>query len=709
MRVTYENADSGFRVLRVAVEGRREPETLVGVFPSAPPGTHVRATGQRTRDAKHGDQFKVETLLTVEPSTLDGLERYLGSGMIQGVGPAYAKRIVEAFGENVLEVLDRSPERLRSVPGLGRGRADAVAKAWAAQRAVGAIMVFLQSHGASPALAGRIHKRFGTKAIDIVSRHPYRLALDVWGVGFKTADRIARSIGVGADAPERAQAGVLQTLHDLTGRGHVFAERVDLVARSAAMLERPDDAVDEAVDALMASGHVRLERTDRGEAAVYPSELHDAEVRLARRLLELVDDSKTAKSALAGGVAASIAEFEKRAGVTLAPAQRDALQQAADSKVMVITGGPGVGKTTLVRAVIALFERARLTVRLAAPTGRAAKRMSEATDHEAVTLHRLLEFDPKQRTFARRRGREIEAGALIVDETSMLDVTLAAALVDALSDRARLVLVGDVDQLPSVGPGAVLRDVIESGAVPTVRLTRIFRQAEGSLIVENAHRIHAGEAPESALGNTGEFYVLARSDPDSAADLVRELVTKRIPQRFGLDPVKDIQVLTPIHRGTAGTIALNESLQQALNPTGATVTRGTRTLRVGDKVMQLKNDYDKEVYNGDVGRLVSVDPEERRAVVRFDDRDVPYEEADLDELTLAYATTIHKSQGSEYPAVVIPLLTQHYVMLSRNLVYTAVTRSQTACVIVAERGALPTALSRVDASRRNTRLVELVS
>jgi exodeoxyribonuclease V alpha subunit len=405
-------------------------------------------------------------------------------------------------------------------------------------------------------------------------------------------------------------------------------------------------------------------------------------------------------------VAGAIEGFEKRVGVALAPAQRDAVEQAARHKVLVVTGGPGVGKTTIVRAMLALFDKARINVRLAAPTGRAAKRMSEATRREAVTLHRLLEFDPKQRVFARRHGRPIEAGALVVDEASMLDLPLADALLQATGDQARLVLVGDVDQLPSVGPGAVLRDVIGSGAVPTVRLTQIFRQAEGSLIVQNAHRIHDGETPESASGPEGEFYVVDRRTPESAADAIVESVVKRIPARFGLDAKTQVQVLTPMHKGDAGAIALNERLQAALNPTGPEVRRGHKLLRLGDKVMQLKNDYEREVYNGDVGYVAEIKPEERAVIVLFDDREVIYEEGDLDELTLAYATSIHKSQGSEYPAVVIPLLTQHYVMLSRNLLYTAVTRGKRLVVLVADPKALKVALSDTRREDRRTRLAE---
>ena len=706
VRVTYENEETGFRVLRVTVDGRPQADTWVGVFPSAPPGTRVRATGRYEKDPRHGEQLKVETLLTVVPSTLDGLERYLGSGMVPGIGPAYAKRIVEAFGLATLEVLDRAPERLAEVAGLGSRRADAVAKAWEKQRAVGAIMIFLQQHGVSPALAVRIYKRFGAHAIDVVSRSPYRLALDVWGVGFKTADRIARSIGVGADAPERAQAGVLQTLHDLSSRGHVFTGRADLADAAAAMLERDVVAVDEATGVLAAEARVRLERLGTGEEAVYPVNLHDAEVRLAGRLRALQEREGTSRALLEASIGGALAAFEERTRVELAPAQRAAVEQAARHKVLVVTGGPGVGKTTIVRAILMLFDKARINVRLAAPTGRAAKRMSEATGREAVTLHRLLEYDPKQRAFARKHGRPIEAGALIVDEASMLDVELADALLQATGDHARLVLVGDVDQLPSVGPGAVLRDVIASGQVATVRLSQIFRQAAGSLIVQNAHRIHDGEPPESAAGPTGEFYVLKPKTPEAAADLVLEVVTRRIPARFGLDPKTQVQVLTPMHKGEVGAIALNARLQQALNPTGPTVTRGNRTLRVGDKVMVLRNNYDKEVYNGDVGYVASIEEEERTLTMLFDERRVVYEEGDLDELTLAYATSIHKSQGSEYPAVVVPLLTQHYVMLSRNLLYTAVTRGKQLVVLIADPRALEIALGETRREERRTYLAE---
>ncbi len=709
-RVSYEAMETGFRVVKVEVAGRKEAETWVGVFPAAAPGSRVRATGKYEKDPKHGYQLRVETLIAVAPATLEGLERYLGSGIAKGVGPVWAKRIVEAFGLQTLEVLDRSAERLHEVPGLGARRVEAITKAWVERRAVGAIMVFLQGHGVSPGLASRIYRRFGAHAIEIVSRSPYRLALDVWGVGFKTADAIARSLGVSADAPERAQAGVLQTLHDLSARGHVFAERADLARMAAAMLERDEDEAATAIDALAGSKHVVVEPIGGSEAAVYKTDLFDAEVRLARRLRALLDRPPPEKQRLdlENGAPEAIAAFEKKTGVFLAPAQRAAIELAARERVVVITGGPGVGKTTIVRAILSLFARAKLDVRLAAPTGRAAKRMSEATGKQAVTLHRLLEFDPQKRAFARARGHAIDADALVVDETSMLDLNLADALLQGVADDARLVLVGDVDQLPSVGPGAILRDIIASRRVPTQRLNQIFRQAEGSLIVANAHKIHAGQLPDTSGRPDGEFFVLPRTDAAAAADAILEVVTRRIPQRFGLDPRKDVQVLTPMHRGDAGAIALNERLQAALNPHGTEVTRGSKKIRQGDKVMQLRNDYDKEVFNGDVGIVTAVDLAERELTVRFDDREVAYEEGELDDLTLAYATSIHKSQGSEYPAVVVPILTQHFVMLSRNLLYTAVTRGKRLVVLVADPRALSLALAEIRKEERMTRLADRI-
>jgi exodeoxyribonuclease V alpha subunit len=704
-RVTFESPTSSFRVVKLAVAGRADRLAVVGTFPPLPVGARVRVRGQIEHDKKHGEQLRAHSLIELAPDTLGGLEKYLASGLIKGVGPKLAQRIVASFGLEALRVLDEQPERLAEVEGLGAKRRAGLVRAWREQRAVRDVMVFLQSHGASTGLAMRIVRRYGARAMSVVAQDPYRLALDVHGVGFKTADRIAATVGVARDSPERMQAGVLQVVHDLTEAGHVWTAERELTARAAQMLglEGDDDEtparLSRAVDALVLAGRAAVD-AGREDRAIYAAEMHASEVRLARRLAEIA----RAPGAVLGGVADAVAAFESRARVELAPEQRRAVEEAARRPVLVITGGPGVGKTTIVRAILALLARARVDVRLAAPTGRAAKRMSEATGADATTLHRLLEFEPKTATFKRDRARPIEAGAVVVDEASMLDLPTADALAQAIAPGTRVLLVGDVDQLPSVGPGAVLRDLIAAG-VPCVRLTQIFRQAARSLIVTNAHRINEGAFPLTAApGAQADFFVVERRDPERAKDTVLELVTSRIPLRFGLDPVRDVQVLTPMNRGPAGSVALNAALQAALNPHGAAFERGARVYRVGDKVMQLRNDYDRAVFNGDVGVVAGIDPEENAMTVRFDERDVAYEDSDVDDLVLAYACTVHKSQGSEYPAVVIPLLTTHFVMLSKNLLYTAVTRGKRLVVLVCDPRALDLALSERRREDRRTNL-----
>ena len=704
-RVTFESAASSYRVIKLAVAGRPERLAVVGSFPPTPVGARVRVHGLLELDPRHGEQLRVESLIELAPDTLAGLEKYLASGLIKGVGPKLAQRIVATFGLDALRVLEEDTDRLREVDGLGDKRRTALARAWREQRSLRDVMVFLQAHGASPALATRIVRRYGPHAMNVVSREPYRLALDVNGVGFKTADRIAATIGVLPDSPQRMQAGVLQVVHDLTEAGHVWTPQLDVTTLAARMLGLEGDdedvrgRINRALEACVLMGRVVLEPGGE-ERAVFAAEMHAAEVRLSERLAQLA----AARPQPLQGVAEAIERFETQARVELAPEQRSAVEEAARRQALVVTGGPGVGKTTIVRAILAVLARSGVVVRLAAPTGRAAKRLSDATGAEATTLHRLLDFDPKSASFKRDRHRPIEAGAVVVDETSMLDLPTADALAQAIAPGTRLLLVGDVDQLPSVGPGAVLRDVIASGVIPCVRLRQIFRQAARSLIVTNAHRINDGELPVTGgAAADADFFIVERRDPERARATVLELVASRIPDRFGLDPVRDIQVLTPMNRGPAGAIALNEALQAALNPDGAALVRGARTYRVGDKVMQLRNDYDKNVYNGDVGLVASIDPEESAMIVRFDGRDVAFDASDLDNLVLAYACTVHKSQGSEYPAVVIPLLTTHFVMLSKNLLYTAVTRGKRLVVLVCDPRALELAIARGRPDRRPDR------
>jgi exodeoxyribonuclease V alpha subunit len=714
--VTYENADSGFRVVKLEVEGRRERLSVVGVFPKVGVGARVRARGVLEVDQRHGEQLRATNVTELAPTTLAGIEKYLASGRIKGVGGVTAKRIVETFGLGTLKVLEEQPDRLHEVPGLGPAKVEALVSSWNEERALRDVMVFLQAHGASVHLAGRIFKRYGPKAVAIVSNDPYRLAIDVWGIGFRTADRIASELGVAKDSPQRMQAALLQALRDATEAGHCYLIGGDLVARATRFVEEPDATMllERALYAAVVSRLVVAEDVrslarvtqlpELRHAAIYETRMLETESRLAA---QLAARARAEKDGLPGFEEA-IDLFERETGTVLADEQRVAVEYAARCPLLVVTGGPGVGKTTIVKAILSVFQRAGVITRLAAPTGRAAKRMSEATGHAATTLHRLMEFDPKLGTFKRDAKRPIDGGAIVVDESSMVDVFMADALLQAVDPGARLLLVGDVDQLPSVGPGSVLRDAIQSGVVPCVRLVKIFRQAEQSLIVTNAHRINAGEMPlVPERGADADFFVVSRRDPEETRRTIVDLVTSHIPRRFGLDPVKDVQVLTPMNRGPVGTIALNQALQEALNPKPNGLARGQVMFRVGDKVMQLRNDYDKNVYNGDVGIIVeiAVKPSEEGAalVVRFDDgdgaRDVAYDGRSLDELALAYAATVHKSQGSEYPAVVMTLLTSHFMMLSKNLVYTAVTRGKKLVVLVADPRALKSAVT--DANKRS--------
>ena len=703
-RVTFHNEESGFCVLRVKARGHRELVTVVGHAATVCAGEWITASGEWVNDRTYGPQFRARFLKASAPTSTEGIERYLGSGMIRGIGPVYAKKLVRAFGERVFDVIEDESGRLREVAGIGPVRAERITAAWADQKTVREIMMFLHGHGVGTARAVRIFRTYGADAVQVMSENPYRLARDIRGIGFRTADAIAMRLGIEATAMIRVRAGVAYTLAKAMDDGHCGLPVEALLPRAAELLDAPETLVRTAVDEELAAGSVVADRVEETRC-VFLAGLYGAERGIADRLHRIaagplpwprIDPDE------------ALPWIERRTGLALATSQSAAIRLALASKVLVVTGGPGVGKTTIVNAILRVLGARGVRLVLCAPTGRAARRMTEATGLEARTIHRLLEVDPRSGGFRRDADNPVACDLLVVDEASMVDVLLMHALLKAIPDHAALLIVGDIDQLPSVGPGQVLADVIGSGTVPVVRLTEVFRQAAMSRIVVNAHRINDGAVPDlDKPRGDSDFYFVPADDPERAVPRVIELVRTRIPRRFGLDPVRDIQVLCPMNRGSAGARSLNIELQAALNPAGARkVERFGWTFAPGDKVMQTENDYDKEVYNGDIGRIDDVDPELGEVTARFDDRVVVYGFGELDALVPAYAATIHKSQGSEYPAVVIPLLTQHYVMLQRNLLYTGVTRGKRLVVLVGQRKAVAIAVRSVTGRRRWSRLRE---
>jgi exodeoxyribonuclease V alpha subunit len=701
-RVVFRNEENGFCVLRVKVRGQKELITVTGTTPTINAGEWMAADGEWLMDPRHGRQFKAERMRMSQPDTLEGIEKYLASGMVKGIGKEYAKRLVQTFGRDVFDIIENASGKLLKVEGIGRQRKDNIKKAWDEQKNVRRIMSFLFSHGISTTRAFRIHKVYGDKAIELVQRDPYCLTRDIRGIGFVIADQIAMKLGIAHDSDLRARAGLEYILGELTAGGHCAYVRNDLLSRTAELLEMDLSIVERALEYSIENERLIL-RTDRqGRDLVYMPKLYFAEIELAKKLQELSHGRHPSPDI---DVEKALAWVQQKTGIALANAQKTALKTAVESKVMVITGGPGVGKTTLVNSVLMILRAKKMRVALCAPTGRAAKRMAETTGMEATTIHRLLQFNPGTGGFVHRKDNPLECDVLIVDESSMIDVVLASQLMEAVPRHAAVVIVGDSDQLPSVGPGRVLQDIIQSNTIPVGHLNEVFRQAATSHIITNAHRINQGQMPEFPKdGETSDCYFIEAEEPEKALRLVGKMIKESIPRKFHFDPKNDVQILTPMQKGELGARNLNQTMQQLLNPSGDEVERFGMIYRVGDKVMQTENDYDKEVYNGDIGRILRVDQEATELTVDYDGRKVVYDFRELDELTLSYAITIHKSQGSEYPCVVIPMHTQHFVLLQRSLFYTALTRAKKLVIIIGTKKAANLAVTRSESRERITTL-----
>ena len=694
-RITYQNPENGYAVLQANVKGYREQQTIVGNFFEVTVGAVLIVEGEWRVDKRYGRQFAAQSWTEILPATVTGMEKYLGSGLVKGIGPKFAKLIVSHFGLDTFKVIEEDIERLRELPGIGTSRISKIKESWEKQKDVKDIMVFLQSYGVSSTYAAKIYKTYAKDSIEKVSKNPYCLADDIWGIGFKTADAIAKKMGYKENDPRRCRSGILYTLSRLSDDGHVYAEREQLVKTARELLLADEQPINDSIDEMIKSEDLVLDND-----AIFLPPFYYAECGVANKLKRLM--GSTEQSLFEEQL--DIQQIVRKTHIHYDDVQVEAIRMAVNSKVMVLTGGPGTGKTTTTLGIIAALQNIGMSILLAAPTGRAAKRMSEATGKEAKTIHRLLEYNPAE-GYGRNDEKPLEGGVLIVDESSMIDIILMNSLLKAVPTHMRLILVGDVDQLPSVGAGNVLRDIIDSESVPVIRLTRIFRQAQSSRIITNAHRINQGQYPDISNGKTTDFFFIKQEDPTMAAAEIVNIVKNRIPNAYHIS-TNDIQVLAPMQRSVVGATNLNIALQEAINPTGESLNRGGFKYRKGDKVMQIRNNYDKDVYNGDIGKILEVNMEDRTLTVLFDNRRIEYEDTDLDELTLAYATTIHKSQGSEYPVVVIPILMTHFMMLQRNLVYTGITRAKKICIIVGTTKALAYSIHNQVVLKRNTRLKE---
>jgi len=705
-RITYTNEDNGFTIARLKVYGRPNLVTVVGNLMAPTPGEILKLKGEWANHPKYGEQFKIVQYKTTLPASVYGIQKYLGSGLIKRIGPVMAKRIVNKFGEQTLDIIEDESDKLEQVAGIGRKRIKMIRKAWDEQKEIRDVMLFLQGHGVSSGYATKIFKQYGNRSIQVVKGNPYRLATDIFGIGFVTADHIAERLGFDKSSELRAEAGILYVLHQLADEGNVYYPYEPLLSKCQEILGVEGGIIVKAIAAIAIDRKIVIEniievtgelKENRG---VYLAKFHVTETGIAKRIKALIDAPKSIRSFDSSKAASWVQE---RLSIDLAENQVQALRSAEENKVLVITGGPGTGKTTIINALLKIFSGLKVRIMLAAPTGRAAKRMSEATGYEAKTIHRLLEYSIQKGGFQKDDEKPLDCDLIIVDEASMIDTILMYYLLKAIPLKATFILVGDINQLPSVGAGNVLRDIIASDVIPVVRLNEIFRQAKESQIIVNAHKINNGIVPSfTPSGPRDDFYFIEQEDPENVLRIILELVSDRVPRRFGFDPVDDIQVLSPMHKGTVGTGNLNIELQRWLNLRKDGVTRGNMAFRTGDKVMQIKNNYDKEVFNGDIGRIARVDPESRQVDISFDGRNVPYDFTDLDEIVLAYAVSVHKSQGSEYPAIILPLLTQHYMLLQRNLIYTAVTRGKRLVILIGTRKALAIGVKNDKTRKRYT-------
>ncbi|MBC2694266.1 MAG: ATP-dependent RecD-like DNA helicase [Desulfobacteraceae bacterium] len=711
-RITYSNEENGFTIARVKVSGRRELVTVVGNLMSPMPGEIIKMQGEWINHPKYGEQFKLVNYKTSVPATVYGIQRYLGSGLIKGIGPVMAGRIVKKYGKDSLDIIENEIEKLVQVDGIGKKRIEMIRTAWDEQKEIRDVMLFLQTHGVSSGYATKIFRQYGNQSIAVVQKNPYRLAADIFGIGFVTADRIAEKLGFSKDSTLRAEAGIQYVLHQMADEGHVYYPYELLLEKCREILQVDRDVVAKALGSIAVDKKIILEDLNdtieefrENNKAVYLEKYYVCETRIAFRLKTLIGAPKSFRDI---NLDQAVEWVQKQLSITLAEKQLEALRCSVENKVVVITGGPGTGKTTIINAIIKIFSRLKLKIMLAAPTGRAAKRMNETTGCEARTIHRLLEFSFQKGGFQKNEKKPLDCDLLIVDEASMIDTILMHHLLKAVPPRATFILVGDVNQLPSVGAGSILNDIIESGSVSVVKLNEIFRQAKDSRIIVNAHKINDGIIPyfktPAPSDSANDFYFIQQEDPEKVLEIILELTRERIPRRFNFDPVEDIQVLTPMHRGVVGAGNLNKKLQDALNPGENIIIRGDRGFRVNDKVMQIKNNYDKEIFNGDIGKITKIIADEQALFISFDGREIVYEFADLDEIVLAYAVSVHKSQGSEYPVVVIPILIQHYMLLQRNLIYTAVTRGRSLVVMVGTRKALAIGIKNNKTRKRYTYL-----